>query len=259
MPKPGFIELGDRRDAIRMPILHEDRSVLAIDKAAGWMLVPFNWQRTRFNLQAAITSAIRAGYFWSRSRNLKFLQHIHRLDAETTGILLFGKSPGAVETIGDLFETRRMAKRYLAVVEGVPGAPEWTCRAALGSAPNRIGRVVVDEQNGKPSETGFRVIATRGRRTLIEATPVTGRTHQIRVHLQHAGLPIIGDPLYGTGFDRRTVSHEYPMGLRAVELHYLDPFRRTRVHIRADEHRFLKAWGFGPTPGLPGPAPDTAS
>src|SRR5580765_4974816 len=75
-------------------ILYEDRSVLAIDKPRNWMLVPFSWQRTNRNLQAALTSSIAARDFWARSRNLRFLRFIHRLDADTTGVLLFGKSPG---------------------------------------------------------------------------------------------------------------------------------------------------------------------
>ena len=87
--------------------------MLAVDKPRGWMLVPFTWQRTNRNLQAAITSSIAAGHFWARSRNLKFLRHVHRLDSDTTGILLFAKSPGALDTFSELFETRQMAKRYL--------------------------------------------------------------------------------------------------------------------------------------------------
>src|ERR1044071_6733137 len=115
-----------------IPILYEDRSVLAIDKPRGWMLVPFSWQKTNRNLQAAITSSIAAGDFWARSRNLKFLRFVHRLDADTTGVLLFAKSPGAVRTYGDLFESRKMEKIYLAAVRGVPKQTQWTCRLKLG-------------------------------------------------------------------------------------------------------------------------------
>src|SRR5262252_8962645 len=111
MAKPNFIELPTGET---IPILYEDRSVLAIDKPAGWMLVPFSWQKTSRNLQAALTSSIAARDFWARSRNLKFLRFVHRLDAETTGILLLAKSHGAVEAFGNLFESRKMEKSYLA-------------------------------------------------------------------------------------------------------------------------------------------------
>jgi len=253
VPRPDHIELGDRRDGVRIPILYEDRSVLAVDKPAGWMLVPFNWQKTSWNLQAAITSAIRSGAFWSRSRHLRFLQYVHRLDAETTGILLFGKSRGAVETLSDLFASRRMEKRYLAIVTGVPGNSDWTCEVPLGPEPDVIGRVRADARGGKPATTRFRVLETRGDRTLVEARPVTGRTHQIRVHLLHAGHPIVGDDLYappGERPTRRTVRHaaSFPMGLRAVELRYRDPFRRQPVGIHAPTEAFLKSFGFEGAP-----------
>jgi RluA family pseudouridine synthase len=241
--KPDFIELGERRDPVRMPIVFEDRSVLALDKPAGWMLVPFNWQRTPWNLQAAIASALRAGYHWAKVRNLKFLKHVHRLDAETTGILLFAKSQGALETFSDLFESRRMEKRYLAVVEGVPQQREWVCDAKLAPAPNEIGRMAVNAQTGKEAVTAFRVLDARGGRALIEAQPWTGRTHQIRVHLAQARLPIVGDTLYGRG--RPHPHAEFPMGLRAVELAWRDPFRRNPVRVQAPADAFLAAFDFG--------------
>ena len=113
MAKPNFIELPTGE---KIPILYEDRSVIAIDKARGWMLVPFSWLKTGRNLQAALISSIAAGDFWARSRGLRFLRFVHRLDAETTGILLLAKSPGAVTIYGSLFESRKMEKLYLAVV-----------------------------------------------------------------------------------------------------------------------------------------------
>src|SRR5215212_5268244 len=102
MARPNVIQLGDE---VSIPILYEDRSMLAIDKPVGWMLVPYNWDRTGRNLQLAISSSILGGEFWARSRNLKYLKHVHRLDAETSGILLFAKSPGALKTFADMFES----------------------------------------------------------------------------------------------------------------------------------------------------------
>src|SRR6476646_5796060 len=131
MAKPDSITLPTDE---QIEILYEDRSVLAIDKPRDWMLVPFSWQKTNRNLQAALTSSIAARDFWARSRNLRFLRFIHRLDAETTGILLCGKSPGSVMSYGRLFESRQMEKVYLAVVEGRPKQESCTCRLKLSPA-----------------------------------------------------------------------------------------------------------------------------
>ena len=225
-------------DGTSIAILYEDRSVLAIDKPAGWMLVPYNWDKTGRNLQLAISSAILGGAYWARSRSLRFLKYVHRLDAETTGILLFGKSAGAVRSYGELFESRRMHKRYLAVVRDTSRAKqdEWVCRAKLGPDPKEHGRHQVDP-GGKDAETHFKVIERRNGLALIEAKPVTGRTHQIRLHLEHAGLPIVGDTMYGAPEDR---SRRNPlMALRAVELAYEDPFLRKRVRITAPSQEFI--------------------
>ena len=224
-------------DGTLIPILYEDRSVLAIDKPAGWMLVPYNWDKTGRNLQLAISSAVLGGAFWARSRSLRFLKYVHRLDAETTGILLFGKSPGAVRSYGDLFESRRMHKRYLAVVRGSPKQDEWVCKAKLGPDPKEHGRHCVDPR-GKDAETQFNVLEHAHGLALIEARPVTGRTHQIRLHLEHAGLPIVGDTMYGAPEDRSR--RNAPMALRAVELAYEDPFSRKRVRITAPEDEFVQ-------------------
>lgn len=243
--KPPYIELGSGRTAERIPILHEDRSALAVDKPPGWMLVPFTWQKTDRNLQAAIQSSIGAGAFWARSRQVRFLRYVHRLDAETSGVLLFGKSPGAVRSLGDMFESRLMEKRYLAVVLDRPRSAEWVCRLRVDRDPAQIGRMRVVKAGGKDAETSFRVLATCGDRTVVEARPVTGRTHQIRVHLSAEGFPIMGDSLYGGAAG-------WPLGLRAVGLSYRDPFTRRRVAISAPVEAFLE--GLGLDPGCVGSA-----
>ena len=223
-----------------IPILYEDRAVIAIDKPRGWMLAPVAWQNTSRNLQAAIESSIAARDFWTQSRGLKFLRHVHRLDADTSGVLLFAKSPGAVKRFFELFESRAMEKTYLAVVFGAPKQKQWRCELKLAPDKKRFRKMKVDARFGKESQTHFQLLETRGKYSLVEAKPITGRTHQIRVHLAEAGLPIVGDELYGK------LEGDLPLGLRAVRLQYADPFTKKRVDIHAPVEEFLKEFGFAP-------------
>ncbi len=253
MAKPKYIELDNGR--IVIPILFEDRSVLALDKPAGWMLAPDSWDNTGRNLQLALQSSLNAGDFWASSRNLKFLRFIHRLDAETTGINLFAKSPGALRAYSELFEAGRMEKYYLAVAHGVPKEASWTCNLSIIPDPGMTARMKAVPPGYVPkskapeavpvrdAETHFRVLKSSAKTALIEAQPTTGRTHQIRVHLAAADHPVVGDPLYGP--DKPTASKgRQRLALRAVRLAFPDPFQRRIVKIEAPVTEFLREFGF---------------
>jgi 23S rRNA pseudouridine1911/1915/1917 synthase len=252
MAKPKHIELNDGE--IVIPILYEDRSVLALDKPAGWMLAPDSWDQTGRNLQLALHSSINAGDFWARSRNLKFLRFVHRLDAETTGITLFAKSPGALRAYSELFEERLVEKHYLAVVHGIPKQSQWTCSLSLMPDPGMKGRMRIfrpsksasrdeDSEIEKDAQTHFTSLQTTPTTALIEARPTTGRTHQIRVHLAAAGHPIVGDPLYGTDKAAESKGRQR-LALRAIKLAFRDPFQKRMIYIEAPAQEFLREFGF---------------
>src|SRR5437867_3373522 len=231
MAKPSAIELPDNTP---IPILYEDRSVLAVDKPPGWLLVPNSWDRTGRNLQLAIESSIAGGDFWARSRNLKFLRFVHRLDAETSGVLLFAKSAGAMPVYSELFEGREVEKVYLAVVEGM-SRDAWTCDQPIGPDSRRPGLMRINNQHDKPAVTHFERIATQSGKSLILARPITGRTHQIRVHLAASSNPVVGDRLYG-----KPGPQQSDLALRAIRLSYTDPFRKERVLIEAPFDSFAR-------------------
>jgi|YelNatPaOPRAMG01_1025707.scaffolds.fasta_scaffold07813_5 RluA family pseudouridine synthase len=278
--KPDHIEFAD---GTTIPILYEDRAVLVIDKPAGWMLAPDSWNRTSRNLQRTLERSVKAGDWWARSRQLKFIRYVHRLDAGTTGILLLVKSPGAIHPYSRLFVGRHVEKRYLAVVRGVPAQTTWTCELPVARHRRLRGVMKVDLREGKPAETRFRVLEAGPDRSLIEAQPLTGRTHQIRLHLAAAGYPILGDELYSTRphlvqpkaagkgstppsrnqqsilaqpartrldvpvASAATPSDTVPaLALRAVFLAYTDPFTGKKVQILAPFDAFVRAYGFKP-------------
>lgn len=148
------------------------------------------------------------------------------------------KSAGAVDAFSELFEGRRMEKTYLAVVTGGPKQMEWTCELKLAPDKQRFHKMKVDPRHGKDATTHFKILRRRGEFSLVEARPVTGRTHQIRVHLAESGLPVVSDELYGT------LRGNLPLGLRAVRMGYTDPYTKKRVEIHAPVENFLRQYGF---------------
>jgi RluA family pseudouridine synthase len=251
MAKPREIEL---MDGTQIPILYEDRSVLALDKPAGWLMVPTSWEKTARNLQLALESSINAGDFWAKSRNIKFLRFVHRLDGDTSGVVLFVKSPGAMRAFSELFEDRSVEKLYLAVVEGAVNKPEWSCTlpiAPLADSKGKMQAVSPSARNVSPetkdAETHFRVLKCAAAKTLLFARPTTGRTHQIRVHLAAEGHPVLGDALYGTHSTplRLNAAPQSPtLALRAIALAYRDPFTRKTIRIEAPFRDFVRTHGF---------------
>jgi tRNA pseudouridine32 synthase / 23S rRNA pseudouridine746 synthase len=124
----------------------------------------------------------------------------HRLDHDTSGCLLLARTPGVLRRLQMAFEAHEVTKTYWAIVEGVPPKAEGAVCAPLSkrSSETKGWRMVVDG-NGAPSETRYRILESLEGRTLVELTPLTGRTHQLRVHLAHIGCAISGDIVYGAG------------------------------------------------------------
>jgi tRNA pseudouridine32 synthase/23S rRNA pseudouridine746 synthase len=169
---------------------HADDDLLVIEKPAGLLSVP---GRSAAEQESLIG---RVNAWWPQARI------VHRLDMPTSGLLLMACNAGAHRTLSMAFERRRVEKRYVAVVHGeVAGASGSVDAPITVDWPNRP-RQHVDPVHGRPSLTHWRVLerlppaGPRGPRTRLELNPVTGRAHQLRVHLLHLGHPIVGDRLY---------------------------------------------------------------
>ena len=121
----------------------------------------------------------------------------HRLDRETSGVILLAKNKPVLVSLANLFNTEKPVKIYVALAHGTPTEESFEVDASLAPHPTRLGQMRVDPKSGKRSKTLFKVRERFHGYTLLECRPLTGRTHQIRVHLKHARHPIVGDRVYG--------------------------------------------------------------
>jgi len=164
-------------------ILYEDDDIVALDKPEGLAAIP----------QRGPQSESLLGLLQARRGERLYI--VHRIDKETSGVIVFAKNAETHRRLNGQFENRTVRKQYLALVHGVVPDDEGMIDAPLRQFGS--GRVAVDPERGKASITEFRVQDQFRSSTLVEAYPRTGRRHQIRVHLYHLGHPIAGDRLYG--------------------------------------------------------------
>lgn len=180
-----------------IPVLFEDEHLLAIDKPSGLLSSPDRYDPNRPNLMKLLHAGIAAGKPWARERSLTYLMNAHRLDFETSGIILLAKNKPVLVELANLFGSEKPLKKYVALVRGTPAEPELEIDDKLAPHPTKIGLIRIDPKRGKRSRTIVRTLERFSRYTLLQCEPLTGRTHQIRVHLQSRELPIVGDALYG--------------------------------------------------------------
>ena len=180
-----------------IPVLFEDEHLLALNKPALLLSSPDRYDPDRPNLMKLLHRGICHGSPWARERNLEYLMNAHRLDFETSGIMLLAKSKPVLVTLANLFGSERPIKTYVALVHGSPDEDSFLIDAKLAPHPARPEYIRVDEKRGKRSRTEVIVRERLWKHSLVECRPLTGRTHQIRVHLRHVRHPIVGDAHYG--------------------------------------------------------------
>lgn len=203
-------------------ILYEDEHLLVLNKPSGTAV------HGGSGLKFGAIEALRA-----LRPEARFLELVHRIDRDTSGILLVAKKRSALRHLQAQFREKTVQKYYFALVMG-----RWKTSCRTVKAPllkNEVNSIVRVNPKGKPSETRFKVLETFSDATLIQASPITGRTHQIRVHTQYTGHPIAWDDRYG---DRRFDAYTGKVGLdrlflHAANIHFVHPGTDESMKISA--------------------------
>ncbi len=222
---PGEVEPAVNAD---IRILHEDEAIVIVNKPAPLPMHAggrFHRNTLQFFLQAA--------YAPQRPRG------VHRLDAATTGVVVCARTRHFAQLLHSQFANGEIEKVYLALVQGQPAADAFSCDAPVGATPAGYGAREIDETDGLPARTEFRVIERHGDgSTLLEARPRTGRTNQIRLHLWHLGIPVCGDPAYRpegrSGNSLTPAVGEAPLCLHAWQLKFTHPLTKEWIAFTAE-------------------------
>lgn len=198
-------------------IMHEDADVLLVDKPGGLLSVPGKGPE----LADCLLSRVQAAF--------PHALLVHRLDRDTSGVMIFALSPHAQRHLGLQFEKRMTRKTYVARVWGVPSEKSGLIDLPLiVDWPNRPRQKVCHE-TGKPAQTEWRVLKNEGTTSRIRLHPKTGRSHQLRVHMLELGHPILGDPFYATG-----EALAFPrLMLHAEELRFKHPDGGKSIKVRS--------------------------
>jgi len=191
-----------------IPVIHSDGDILVIDKPAGVLSIPDGYDHAVPYLRRLLEPSY--GRLWV----------VHRLDKETSGVMVLARTPEAHRALSLQFAGRQVSKTYHTIVEGEPEWDEKVLDLPLRASVGRHHRTVVDIGNGKPAVTKFQVLERFDGYALLAAIPETGRTHQIRAHLYDLAFFILSDPLYG---HMRTSIYIDRMALHARSLRFWHP------------------------------------
>ena len=217
-----------------LDIVYEDKDILIINKQQGMVVHPSNghWEHTLVNAilhhcqdLSGINGVIRPGI-------------VHRIDKDTSGLICVAKNDVAHKFLAEQLKDHTMARDYIALVRGVIQENNGTIDMPIGRDKNNRQKMAVTHTNSKEAVTHFKVLKRFSNNTLIECKLVTGRTHQIRVHMAHIGYPVEGDPLYGS----RTYDKLYKGGqlLTAYKLRLIHPTSKKEMEFEIELPSYFK-------------------
>jgi 23S rRNA pseudouridine1911/1915/1917 synthase len=227
---PDVVPAALRAVDIPLDVLFEDKHMLALNKAAGMIVHPGAATGEDTLVHALLSHCANT---LSGIGGVERPGIVHRLDKETTGVIVVAKTDKAHRALADQFATRALRKEYLAIVAGVPQLLSGTIDRAISRHPTHRHRMTIGE-GGKPARTSWERVEAFGEiAALLRCEIFTGRTHQIRVHLKSLGHPILGDPLYGWKPDARLSKQPARVMLHAEHLVLTHPISGKELDLRA--------------------------
>lgn len=224
IPEP--VGLNVEPEDIPLDIVYEDNDVIVVNKSQGMVVHP----------AAGIYNGTLVNALLSHCKDLSGINGVarpgivHRIDKDTSGVLVIAKNDNAHNKLAEQFKDHSMTRSYLALVEGVLKKDEGTIDAPLGRHPiERIKIAVI--KDGRRAVTHYKVLERFNNNTLVECVLETGRTHQIRVHMSHIGHPLVGDPVYGHKKQRFNLKGQM---LHAKKLGFIHPSTGEYMEFQSD-------------------------
>jgi len=195
------LDLPEKEQAdVDLPILYEDDDVIVVNKPSGLL----THAKGGLSDESTVAEIIRPKTSFATDTDRPGI--VHRLDRDTSGLLIIAKNPESAAHLQRQFAERTAKKTYIAITDGKPKLNAAKIDLPIGRNPSAPSTFRIDP-NGKPAQTTYHVLAENDAQSLVELKPTTGRTHQLRVHLAHLNAPILGDRVYGKSSDCRMMLH----------------------------------------------------
>ncbi len=210
----------------RLNVIYEDSSIIVIEKSSGLIVQPIK------NMRDVSAVELIRHYWKSKKKRQGYIGVVHRLDKETSGVMVFAKNRIAHRNLQQQFFHRKISKKYLALVDGIPHKSRGRLTGYIGRDIKGKRTIFSDQTKGQEAITRYKIVEKFCDRALLELSLETGRTHQIRVQFAKIGCPVLGDPFYGTKKGSRVGGYERCV-LHAWKLKFQHPETVKKVEFEA--------------------------
>lgn len=216
---------------IELDVVYEDQYLLIVNKASGMVVHP-----AAGNYSHTLVNALIGKYNMKADNNNLRPGIVHRIDKDTSGLMVVAKDDKTLELLSEMIKNKKIERKYLAIVDGVIKHENGMIDAPIGRDINNRQKMMVTDINSKTAVTHFRVLKRFKNNTLIECKLDTGRTHQIRVHMNYIGFPIVNDPVYG----KKKNTTDFGQMLHSVSIKFIHPILNKELFFEVEPPKEFK-------------------